>query len=276
MLDMLASDGPLVKQYMDAMNSGNQTLANQIFSQIPSASQKIIQAVDLNKMTQAIQAVERFYKTDVQPVIEEKQTAWINEIERFEYIGTWNSGSSYTIYNMVTYTVNGITQLYIATATPPVGTVPTNTGYWRVLTMQGIQGISGEGLNYRYAWNQNTQYSVNTAVTYDGNLWQAIQESQGEVPSLNSEYWKLIVTLKATTYPIQNTQPSAQDVGGLWFNTAGNPTKYYFLLPLDNPANENDIRLGKQVYNETGTLLTGTWGGMYSVTIQLSYNTEVT
>ena len=79
---MLASDGPLVKQYMDAMNSGNQTLANQIFSQIPSASQKIIQAVDLNKMTQAIQAVERFYKTDVQPVIEEKQTAWINEIER--------------------------------------------------------------------------------------------------------------------------------------------------------------------------------------------------
>ena len=64
-LNIVASDGALILQYQQAMNQGNQTLANQILAQIPSASQKIVKATDVNKMNQCIQAVERFYGTDI-------------------------------------------------------------------------------------------------------------------------------------------------------------------------------------------------------------------
>ena len=50
-LNIVASDGPLIQQYIDALEAGNQTQANQILAQIPSASQKIIKATDLNKLT---------------------------------------------------------------------------------------------------------------------------------------------------------------------------------------------------------------------------------
>ena len=37
-LNIVASDGPLIQQYIDTLEAGNQTQANQILAQIPSAS----------------------------------------------------------------------------------------------------------------------------------------------------------------------------------------------------------------------------------------------
>ena len=76
-LDMVASDGPLIHQYMQAVESGNQAVANDILATIPQATQKIIKAVDLNKLSQAVQALERFYKSDIQPYVDKKQVLTI-------------------------------------------------------------------------------------------------------------------------------------------------------------------------------------------------------
>lgn len=272
-LDIVASDGALVQQYMEAMNAGNTTLANQILGQIPSASQKIIKATDLNKLSQAILAIERFYKTDIQPYVESKQVEWLNIINQFSYKGIWATGQSYQINNFVTYTVSGITLLYVATAAPPVGTLPTDARYWRLLTIQGQQGVSGKGLAYRQKWETTKQYSVNDVVTHDGALWMAVQASQGVAPSEDpsvGQYWKQVLSLEATTYPIQDTPPLNQKVGALWLNTSNNLTKYYYLSALDNPAKPEDILEGFQAFDAMGNLINGTRKAVTMTGIEVS------
>lgn len=257
-LDITASDGPLILQYQNALQAGNISLANQILSQIPSGTQKLIKAVDLNKYSQVILALERFYDSDIKPYIESKQQSWTATVNQFSYKGTWSSGTTYQVNNLVSYTTSGITLIYIAISTPPVGTVPTNTVYWRRMTIQGSQGVSGQGLSYRQEWNVSTQYQINDAVTYNGVLWASLQSNQSIQPGTNGSIWKSIITFKTASYPIQDTEPQELVEGDLWFNTQGNPTNYVYLAPLSNPAQDSDIRVGKQVYDDQGNLLVGT------------------
>lgn len=257
-LNITASDGLLIQQYLEAMNEGNQVLANQIFEQIPSGSQKMIKATDLNKITQGLQAVERFYLTDIKPYIQEQQQNWLNVINQFSYQGVWTNGTAYLENNIVQYTLNGLQMLFIAIENPPLGTPPNNTTYWRPLTIQGQPGPSGVGLTYMQEWKSSTTYNTNDAVTFGGGLWMALQQNTNVQPGSNEEFWKLVIPIITTTYPIQSVQPTNQTAGDLWFNTQDNPTQYYYLEPLDNPASAAQITAGFQAYDAYGNLLTGT------------------
>lgn len=256
-LNVVASDGPLIQQYITAMNAGNQALANQILTQIPQGSQKIIKATDLNLITSAVLAVERFYKENIADYVQNKQEEWLNIINQFTYIGAWSNGTAYVQNNIVSYIVSGVTLLFIATSNPPTGTVPTNTQYWRPLSVQGTQGESGPGLSYRQEWNSTTQYSVNDCVTYSGAVWMALQANQNSIPGQNESYWKNIISFGAVAYPIQDTEPTGQAAGGLWFNTQDNPTNYVYLEPLNNPASDAQILQGYEAYDDQGDELTG-------------------
>lgn len=256
-LNITASDGVLIQQYVDAMNQGNQTLANQILAQIPSGTQKIIKATDLNKISQALQAIERFFLTDIQPYIENQQESWLNTINQFSYQGVWASGTTYVQNNIVQYTMSGLQLLFLAVQNPPVGTSPNNTTYWRVLTIQGQQGGSGPGLTYMQEWNSSTTYNQNDAVTYSGGLWMALQQNINIEPGSNEQFWKLIIPIITTTYPIQSVQPTNQVLGDLWFNTQDNPTKYYYLETLENPATASQITYGYEAYDDEGNPIVG-------------------
>lgn len=257
-LNIVSSDGPLIGQYQSAMQNGNTTLANQILTQIPQATQKIITAVDLNTLSQAMLAIERFYLNDIEPYIDDLHQSWLNTIQQFSYKGVWQSGTSYVTNNLVSYTTSGLNFVYIALSNVPIGISPTNQTYWRLLTIQGQQGASGEGLSYRQEWNSSTQYATNDAVTYDGALWMALQASQNRLPDTNPQYWQLVMNLKTVTYPIQDTVPTNLQVDGLWFNTSSNPTNYVYLAPLTNPASSSNIANGYQAYDASGNLIVGT------------------
>ena len=257
-LNIVSSDGPLIGQYQSAMQNGNTTLANQILTQIPQATQKIITAVDLNTLSQAMLAIERFYLSDIEPCIDDLQQSWLNTIQKFSYKGVWQRGTSYVTNNLVSYTISGLNFVYIALSNVPIGISPTNQTYWRLLTIQGQQGASGEGLSYRQEWNSSTQYATNDAVTYNGALWMALQASQNRLPDTNPQYWQLVMNLKTVTYPIQDTVPTNLQVDGLWFNTSSNPTNYVYLAPLTNPASSSNIASGYQAYDASGNLIVGT------------------
>lgn len=257
-LNIVSSDGPLIGQYQSAMQNGDTTLANQILTQIPQATQKIITAVDLNTLSQAMLAIERFYLNDIEPYIDDLHQSWLNTIQQFSYKGVWQSGTSYVTNNLVSYTTSGLNFVYIALSNVPIGISPTNQTYWRLLTIQGQQGASGEGLSYRQEWNSSTQYATNDAVTYNGALWMALQASQNRLPDTNPQYWQLVMNLKTVTYPIQDTVPTNLQVDGLWFNTSSNPTNYVYLAPLTNPASSSNIASGYQAYDASGNLIVGT------------------
>lgn len=256
-LDITASDGPLIRQYTEAVQSGNMSFANQILAQIPSAAQKIIKANDLNKITQAMLAVERFYKSDVQGYIANKQVEWQAVIDQFTYQGDWTSGKTYQKNNLVSFYIAGLEYVYIAIVNVPAGVQPTDSRYWRSLTIRGQQGFSGQGLAYRGAWLSFEAYTANDAVTHAGALWMALQSSQNVEPAKGSNMWKLIMSLETTLYPIQDTVPLNQVVGDLWFNTNTAPTNYHKLEVLNNPANANDITQGKEAYDSQGNIIVG-------------------
>lgn len=75
MVDMLASDGALVQQYQIAMQSGNLSMARQILQQIPNNQNKIITADYLNKINDALVAVETYFQRRYSPayVVSEQQ-----------------------------------------------------------------------------------------------------------------------------------------------------------------------------------------------------------
>ena len=256
-LNIVAADGQLIQQYQSALQDGNTTLANQILAQIPQGTQKIIKASDLNLITSAMLAVERFYKDNIADYVSDKQESWLNTINQFSYKGAWSSGTAYLQNNIVLYTTSGLQLLFLATATPPLGTPPTNTSYWRVLTIQGQQGTSGPGLTYMQEWNASTTYNTNDAVTYSGGLWMALQPNTNVEPGTNEEFWKLVIPIISTTYPIQPNQPLTQVQGDLWFNTQDNPTQYYYLEQLENPADASKLLLNYEAYDDQGNLITG-------------------
>ena len=85
MIDLTASDGPLVQQYQIAMQSGNLALAKQIFAQIPNNQSKIITADYLNTINDTVLAVEQYFQaryspayivSDMQPQSQEKNDFW--------------------------------------------------------------------------------------------------------------------------------------------------------------------------------------------------------
>ena len=67
MIDLAASDGPLVQQYQIAMQAGNLTLAKQILAQIPNNQNKIITADYLNTINDTVIAVEKYFQARYSP-----------------------------------------------------------------------------------------------------------------------------------------------------------------------------------------------------------------
>lgn len=259
-VNILASDGPLIKKYLDAMYAGNQTLANQYLEQIPNYAQKIITAGDLNRLVQALKAIEAFYRNDIEDIIATKQAEWETTINRFSYQGTWASNTTYAMNNIVSYSIQGVKYVFLSVKDNNRGVAPslTSTQYWHLLTVQGEKGEAGEGFAYVGNWSSTQSYAVDDTVTYNGVIYQALQSNTNIAPSTNYSTWKVIMELDKVTIPIQATKPSGLANGNLWFNTSSTVSGYHYLLALTSPATASDIATGKQAYDQYGNLLIGT------------------
>ncbi|MEG1044557.1 MAG: hypothetical protein RSF81_07250 [Oscillospiraceae bacterium] len=216
-MDISATDAPLIKDFWLAYQSGDIALAEQLFNQIPNNTQKVLTASKLNKYQDAITNIEQFYKTDIKPYVTQKQIEWQSIVDLFAYNNVYNPTQQYEINNYVSYTLNGATNLYICYARPPVNTAPSNTNYWRQLTVRGVQGVSGVGMAFMYSWLSTQPYSVQDIVSYDNSLWGCIVANTNQPPFEGSNYWKLIFSIATTIYPVQPNQPTVQTTGELWF-----------------------------------------------------------
>lgn len=217
MLDMAINDASAINGYQEAMRNGDYASAQSYFSQITNGNQKILDATKINTFIDTCVALQRFYRTDIEPYINNKQTAWQNEINKFSYLGEYSSSASYIKNNFVTATVNGVKQVFICIANAPAGTLVTNTTYWRQLTIRGLQGPSGEGLAFRFTWDSSQIYYPQDIVTYGDSIWCCLAQNSNQTPYEGSSYWRLIHSPIQDIYPFSQTQPSGTQVGSLWF-----------------------------------------------------------
>lgn len=219
-LNMTQADLEYVRQYQDAMERGDTAAAQIAFNNISSGSQKIISPLRLNQIREAILALERFYGTDVESYIEGKQVEWDNRINEFNYMGVFNPSASYSKNNMVTYTDAGKTNMYLNThtGTTPIGTYPTDTYYWRKLTIYGIKGDPAPtGTVFQFEWDASVSYNVGAIVVYNNAWWIAVEASESQPPVEGSTYWQKVLSISQATFVVQKEQPIGQVPGDLWF-----------------------------------------------------------
>ena len=217
MLNMSVEDGAAVTGYQQAMQAGNNTLARQYYSQITNANQKFIDATKMNTLMDTCVALQKFYKTDIEPYIQSQQSIWGNRINQFNYVGDYSASTLYTVNNFVTYTASGVRDVYICIKVPPIGTVPTNTTYWRKLSIQGLQGPSGENLSFRYVWDSGEVYYPEDVVVYDNVVWGCLVQNSNQTPQSGSTYWRSIYSPQQVVYPFTTTEPTNMQEGYLWF-----------------------------------------------------------
>lgn len=220
MIDMTSSDGALMTQYQTAMQNGDFTTARTVLSQIPNSNNKILDALKMNTLFDTTVALERFYQTNVEPYIEEKQQEWEQLVAlftaNFAYKGSYISGQNYQQNNIVSSVnpLTGDTNLYIAIQnnSGPL----TDSTLWRVLTIKGTQGLSGEGLTFMGAWDSNTPYNENDVVTYQNTLWMALQTNTDQNPTSTTGYWQNYGNFPVLSISVSSTLPT-QSIGDFWF-----------------------------------------------------------
>lgn len=217
MLNMTVSDADAVMGYQEAMRNGDITTAQRYFSQIANGEQKFITAEVMNTLMETCIALQRFYNSDIEPYINTKQASWETNVNRFTYLGSFDLSTQYVVNNFVAYGVNGVNTLFICISNPPVGTVPTNSTYWRQLTVRGLQGESGDGASFRYAWSSSETYYPEDIVTDENTVWVCTAENSNQKPSFGSSYWNAIYTAAQIVYPFQAEQPTSASLGYLWF-----------------------------------------------------------
>lgn len=152
-LDVVASDAVLLSQYQQYVLAGDMENAQYIYQQIPNANRKFIGALVMNQFADAIMSLEQFYgDSGFVEYVTQKQSEWQAIIDQFSYIGVYNATTQYYKNNIVLYNISGQNYLYINTynGTTPLGTVPTNPSYWRIITIQGQQGEAGSSTTFYF------------------------------------------------------------------------------------------------------------------------------
>ncbi len=215
MVDITADDAVNVKGFQEAMLAGNTELANTYFNQITNANKKFVTADSMNTLFQTCIAAQRLYKNNYADFVTQKQAEWEEQVNQMSYKGPFSLTTQYKQNNYVTYNNN----IYIVISNPPIGTYPTDTNYWRMMTIAGRAGTPGANMSFVGEWSATQTYSVQNIVLYGDGLWAATAASTNQIPAEGSTYWQLIYRNAPVIYPVQATQPAEQNVGDLWFQT---------------------------------------------------------
>ena len=91
MMNILADEGDYVKQYQDAMESGDLATAQSILSQISNSQSKIITADYLNTINDTVVAVEQYFNERYSPAYIVSETMPTNQQDTdfwFQVTGT--------------------------------------------------------------------------------------------------------------------------------------------------------------------------------------------
>ena len=218
--NITSEDLPKVNAFHQALEAGNYDEAQNILATITDWNKKLLDSNKLNKMRDALIALERYYGTDIEQYITEKETAWQNTMNQFGYVGEWNISSAYAKNNIVSRNYMGSDLLYIAITSVPANTDITDTNYWLLFTIEGQKGESGVGGTFKYEYSSAESYVKGDIVSYNNKLWYALRDCANVEPNDNNNtYWSLLLTVPPATAPLSSDTPTPPDSepGYLWF-----------------------------------------------------------
>lgn len=180
--DITISDSSLITEYVNYFLNGDYNSAFSLLNDSQLDNKKMIATV-MNNISSMLLQLENNFQNNVIDYLQSELNIFQNVINNYKFIGDYNSSVVYRIYNYVLY--NNKHYMYINN-TPSSNKIPTNTNYWVEIDLTGEQGSPSFGLNFRYNWQSNFNYSVYDVVYYNDCLWVAFQDNYNVVPSEES------------------------------------------------------------------------------------------
>lgn len=206
-LDPSASLMTAIQLYKSYYAQGNIVAAVGVLEQNPDLKRCIINAENLNQLRDAIISLERYYMNDIHSYL----------MNLVQWRGAWNALTAYEKYQVVSYTRNESTVIYMALANQvPVGILPTQTDYWIPITLRGERGVSGTGLSGRGNWSRTTEYYEDDWVVHNNTVWASRTTNTNSEPHDNSADWYAVIR-DQQHYVISEKEPTTQYAGDIWY-----------------------------------------------------------
>lgn len=223
MEDITSGDASALDAYQTAMRAGDFQAARQALASMTNANNKIIDATKINTLNDTLIALERFYKTDIEPYVDQKQEEWQAIVDlftdNFAYIGEWNSTTAYKKNNIVSRVENPAQDIYLYIAmVDNTGVSLDNTSTWRVLTVKGDIGVSGEGLTFYGMWVSTKNYIAGDLVSYNNHLYMATGPSLDAPPNENQDVWTDFGQFTTQSMFLSEDEPANIVEGQIWLH----------------------------------------------------------
>lgn len=195
MQDITADDVFHMQQYQGYIQNNEIAKAQELLLKNPSLNSKIFNAEKFNKITDAIQTLQRFFRDNVQGFVMTWKEVLAEDIKAFDYQGEYIDTKQYKKNNFVTYKTSSGYHIFIALK-DCVGVNPLNRECWKQLTITGANGEKGKdgvGFTFNGSWNEKDTYTANSAVQHKGKLYGALKDNTNVPPDTDDgTNWSLI------------------------------------------------------------------------------------
>lgn len=181
--DIAISDSNLKAEFITRFFNGDYISAFRIIEDNPQLNTKVFLANVMNEISNLLSLLQNNFQSNVIDYLANELDGFNNLINEFNLKGSWDSETTYEIYNFVIY--NNIDYLYI-NPTPSSGNLPTNTNYWLEINIRGKTGEPGLGVNLKYDWDSTIEYQPLDVVYYSNALWVATATNVNKRPDENS------------------------------------------------------------------------------------------
>ena len=149
----------------------------------------------INYFQDAVSSTQKFFVENTVGYIEEKQTEFQAEIDKFNNMGTFNITTQYYKNNFVDFDDGAGNQTYICLQNCVGKSPSSNPLFWKKLTIQGKKGDKGDsGANFKFVgtWSDTKTYIKDDAVNYGGILFVSrVDNNLGQMPDIATDtaYW---------------------------------------------------------------------------------------
>ena len=184
----------------------------------------VLQAEWMNAVKTKIEDTEKPKETEIDDELVDKNTEFQYNIDELLYLQEYDGNTQYYKNNFVLYN----NKIYFCIQNS-LGNLPTNTSYWLDIGLIGEKGQYGLGVTYRGFWSNNISYNKYDLVSYQNNLYIAINNNVGHIPDQSDQY----LYLNNNLYLNDNLYLGYKGTNQYWFLLTKVQPQPIYTFPLD-------------------------------------------
>lgn len=183
----------------------------------------VLQAEWMNAVKTKIENVEQPKETEIDEEIEARSIEFQYNINELLYLQEYDENTQYYKNNFVLYN----NRVYFCIQNS-LGNLPTNTSYWLDVGLIGKKGQYGLGVTYKGFWNESASYNKYDLVSYQNNLYIAINNNIGNAPTQTQQQ-----CLNNDLYLNNNLYLGHREINPYWFLLTKVQPQPIYAFPVD-------------------------------------------